>query len=90
MPIIHLPQQLKAQTDSPEKIEFPGDVLHEVLSNLMAFYPQLRPYLLDDSDNICSFVSLYLNGKDVRFLDNQNTPVSKKDILMIIPAIAGG
>ena len=36
------------------------------------------------------FVNIFVNEEDIRFLENLQTPISEKDEVSIIPAIAGG
>ena len=36
------------------------------------------------------FVNLYVNGRDVRYLDVLDTPVGDGDSVIILPAMAGG
>jgi len=68
-----------------------GDSLFEVILSLAEKYPRLKQYLIDEQNGkLCTFISIYLNGKDVRFLGNEKTPISENDILSIIPAISGG
>jgi molybdopterin synthase sulfur carrier subunit len=35
-------------------------------------------------------VNVYVNEEDIRFLQNQQTPLKEGDEVSIIPAIAGG
>ena len=35
-------------------------------------------------------MNIYVNGDDVRFLDNLNTPLKPGDDVSIVPAVAGG
>jgi len=35
-------------------------------------------------------VNLYINGDDIRFLENLKSPVKDGDEVSIVPAIAGG
>jgi molybdopterin converting factor small subunit len=60
------------------------------LGRLLDAYPALKPQLLAESGAVRSFVNLFVNGEDVRFLDGPKTPVKDGDTLAIIPAIAGG
>ncbi len=53
-------------------------------------YPGIRERLLDDTGSVRRFVNVYLNEEDIRFLQNQETPVKDGDEISIIPAIAGG
>ena len=36
------------------------------------------------------YVNVYLNDEDVRVLDGLDTPVGTGDVLVILPAMAGG
>ena len=50
----------------------------------------MRERLLDDKGEIRRFVNIYLNGDDIRFLDQLNSKVKDGDDISIVPAIAGG
>ena len=50
----------------------------------------LRRHLFDEGGQLRSFVNVYKNDEDVRYLDNGATRVSEGDALSIIPSIAGG
>ena len=50
----------------------------------------MRDRLLDEKGEIRRFVNIYLNGDDVRFLDQLNSAVKDGDDISIVPAIAGG
>ena len=43
-----------------------------------------------NTDAIRRFVNVYVNEEDIRFLQNQETPLKNRDEISIIPAIAGG
>lgn len=90
MAVIRIPSQLRSHTQSHENLEYPGVILQDILLQLLKQYPSLKPYLLDERGEIVSFVTLYLNGQDIRFLNHQQTPVNEKDVISIVPAIAGG
>lgn len=91
MPTIQIPRQLRLHADHQESVMIPGDSLLEVILSLAEKYPALQQYLIDEqSGKLCAFISIYLNGKDVRFLSNEKTSLNENDILSIIPAIAGG
>jgi len=61
-----------------------------VLDALLGTYPALKTQLLSENGAVRSFVNLFVNGEDVRFLDGPKTAVKDGDTLAIIPAIAGG
>jgi molybdopterin synthase sulfur carrier subunit len=66
-----------------------GATVGEALDNLEAAYPGLKGCLRDEQGSIAPFVSVFVDGKDVRRLDGLNTPVDGAD-LSIVPAAAGG
>lgn len=91
MPTIQIPRQLRPYADHQESLTISGNSLLEVVLSLVKKYPALKQYLIDEqSGKLCGFISIYLNGKDVRFLGNEKTLLNESDILSIIPAIAGG
>ena len=57
---------------------------------LQSRYPGIRDRLLDDTGAVRRFVNVYLNEEDIRFLQDQETPIKDGDEISIIPAIAGG
>jgi sulfur-carrier protein len=60
-----------------------------VLDELTRAYPELRQHLFE-GDRLRSFVNIYLNEEDIRYLEGTETAVGENDTLMIIPSIAGG
>ena len=90
MATLILPSILAKFTQKERKLVVSGNNLRIVLLNLINDYPQLKPYLLDEENKLCSHVSVYLNDKDVRYLEREETPITDSDILKVIPAIAGG
>jgi adenylyltransferase/sulfurtransferase len=53
-------------------------------------FADLRKHLYTDDGRIRSFVNVYLNDEDIRYLDKENTPLKDGDTISIIPSIAGG
>jgi adenylyltransferase/sulfurtransferase len=63
----------------------------EALDRLTQTHPDLRKHLFTGEGKLRSFVNLYLNDEDVRYLPaKEGTPVATSDTLSIIPSIAGG
>jgi molybdopterin converting factor small subunit len=46
--------------------------------------------LFTDEGNLRSFVNVYVNGEDIRYLSKEETPTKDGDTISIIPSIAGG
>jgi MoaD family protein len=51
---------------------------------------KIRKRLFDEKGRIRRFVNIYVNGKDMRFLQNLGTPLKDGDKISIIPAVGGG
>ena len=43
-----------------------------------------------EDGKIRSFVNVYLNDEDIRYLQKELTPLKDNDVLSIVPSIAGG
>ena len=87
---IHIPASLRQYADRQESVEVVGHTAGEALANLAAQYPGLRRHLYNDEGKLRAFVNFYLNDEDIRYLQQENTPVKEGDSLSIVPSIAGG
>jgi MoaD family protein len=88
---IFIPTPLRAFTGKQDAVEVSGGTIHDVLDGLTSRYPDLRKHLFTEDGKLRSFVNVYLNDEDIRYLDaKEQTTVSDTDSLSIIPSIAGG
>ena len=85
-----IPTPLRKLTSGAEVVEIEASTVKEVLDNLDAKYPGFRSSLCDESGSLRRFINIYLDGEDVRFLDNLATPVADGSEIAIVPAISGG
>ncbi len=91
MPVqIRVPTPLRRFTGGADVVTAEGSSLREVLDDLERKHPGLRERLLDENGELRRFVNIYINGDDVRFLDNLSSKVKDGDDISIVPAIAGG
>ena len=90
MPKIHLPTPLRPYAEGATTVETGGATVAEALEALVARHEGLRRHLFDEKGRLRSFVNVYRNEEDVRYLDRERTAVSQGDALSIIPSIAGG
>ena len=87
---IGIPTPLRAYTNNTKKIEVDVESVAMALKQLIVQYPKLESHLYEN-DIIRSYVNIYLNDDDVRYLENQyETIVASGDTISIIPSIAGG
>lgn len=87
---VRVPTPLRKFTAGAGEINAAGVSLKDVIEDLERNHPGLRERLLDENGQIRRFVNIYLNGDDVRFLDQLNSTVKDGDDISIVPAIAGG
>ena len=91
MPIqVRIPTPLRKLTNNEEIVEVTAPTIGGAIVELQSRYPGIRERLLDESGAVRRFVNVYLNEEDIRFLQNQETPIKDGDEISIIPAIAGG
>lgn len=90
MTTLKIPTPLRPYTDGMKEIEIESTNVNAVIREIITRYPALKPHLLDESENLRSYVSVFLNDEDVRTLQGMDTPVKQEDHLMIVPSIAGG
>jgi molybdopterin converting factor small subunit len=88
---IHIPTPLRSFTGGHETLTTPGTTVSTALEALVTEYPAMRQHLFTTEGKLRSFVNLYLNDDDIRYLPSkEDTPVAEADELTIIPSIAGG
>lgn len=88
---ISIPTPLRAYTNQQKKIVFNNQKsVVSALNALIEQFPKLKNHLYD-GDQLRSFVNIYLNDEDIRYLeDKDQTSLNCGDNLSIIPALAGG
>jgi len=87
---VRIPTPLRKLTNSEEVVEVRAGTVGAAIAELQSRYPGIKERLLDDTGAVRRFVNVYVNEEDIRFLQNQQTPVKDGDEVSIIPAIAGG
>jgi len=87
---VRIPTPLRKLTGEAEVVTVDGSTVGEILVNLDKTYPGLGERLCDEQGVVRRFVNIFLNDEDIRFLEEQKTPVKDGDELSIVPAIAGG
>lgn len=65
--------------------------LLDVLDALVTeFGDDLRRRLLNRHGDPRRFVNIYVNGRDIRFMDNIETELQDGDLVTLFPAVSGG
>lgn len=85
-----IPTALRQFAEKKDAVELSGSTVGEVLQALTAQFPDLKKQLFSDEGKMRSFVNVYVNDEDIRYLQKDATPVATGDTLSIVPSIAGG
>lgn len=88
---IHIPTPLRTYTEGNAEISILAGTVADALKQLVEAYPGLQTNLYGADGKLRSFVNIYLNDEDIRYLNmKEDSPTSPSDELTIIPSIAGG
>jgi molybdopterin synthase sulfur carrier subunit len=90
MPIeVRVPTILRAYTRGAKHVEADGATLGEVIDKVESDHPGIKERLVDGTD-LRRFVNVYVNDEDVRFLGGLEAPTKDGDVVVVLPAVAGG
>ncbi len=68
-----------------------GKTLRESIRSVDRRHPGFGGHLLDEgTQELRSFVNVYVNDEDVRYLQGLETILAEADMISILPAVAGG
>lgn len=87
---VSIPTPLRRYTDGAGVIEVSGNSVASALDSLLEKYPSLKKQLYTEDGRLRSFVNVYLNDEDIRYLEKSDTAVKPGDTISIVPSIAGG
>jgi sulfur-carrier protein adenylyltransferase/sulfurtransferase len=85
-----IPTPLRQFTAKQDAVTVAGGTVGEVLSALTSQYPDLRKQIFTDEGKLRSFVNVYLNDEDIRYLSKDGTAAKEGDTISLVPSIAGG
>src|SRR6185503_1889746 len=87
---ILIPTPLRPYTDKQDAVDAAGATVGELLADLTRKHSGLKAHLYNDQGKLRSFVNVYVNDEDIRYLQKEQTPVNASDTISIIPSVAGG
>jgi adenylyltransferase/sulfurtransferase len=87
---ILIPTALRQFTEQSDSVEVSGTTIAEALGALTARYPDIKKNLFNDQGKLRSFVNVYVNDEDIRYLDRTDTKLEGSETISIVPSIAGG
>ena len=90
MSTVRIPPTLRTATGGEKRVDVQGATVREVVTALVAEHPGLQAQLIGPNGDLNQFVNAFLNDTDIRHLQGLDTPVSDRDTLALLPAMAGG
>jgi len=87
---ILIPTPLRPYTDKQDAVDASGATVGELLADLTKKHAGLKAHLYNEQGKLRSFVNIYVNDEDIRYLEKEATPVKADDTVSIIPSVAGG
>jgi molybdopterin synthase sulfur carrier subunit len=90
MATIKIPPVLRPSVGGEKLVDAEGANVGEVLRDLASSHPATQDQLFSAEGELNRYVNVYLNDEDVRVLGGLDTEVGDNDVLVILPAMAGG
>jgi sulfur-carrier protein len=90
MATIKIPPVLRPSVNGEKEVQAPGETIGEVLRGLADQHPGTASQLFSHDGQLNRYVNVYLNDEDVRVLGGLDTGVGESDVVVILPAMAGG
>ncbi|OYW09112.1 MAG: molybdopterin synthase sulfur carrier subunit [Acidobacteriia bacterium 12-62-4] len=87
---ILIPTPLRQYAEKNNSVDVSGATVGEALASLTTQFPDLRKNLFNDEGKLRSFVNVYVNDEDIRYLQKDATAIADGDTISIVPSIAGG
>ena len=80
---------MRSYTAGAKAVEVSGTTLGEVIDGVESGHPGIKERIVD-GDDLRRFINVYVNDEDVRFIGGLETAVSDGDVVVVLPAVAGG
>ena len=79
---VRIPPTLRTATGGEREVPAVGETVADVLDDLLRRFPALEGQL--------QYANVYVDGEDIRTLDDFETPVREGATVILLPAMAGG
>jgi sulfur-carrier protein len=87
---IRIPPGMRSLTDNQALVEVRGASVQDIIASLETSFPGMQGRLRDPQGKQRKFVNIYVNGVDIRCLQQQGTALGEQDEVDIVAAVAGG
>ena len=87
---VRIPTPLRKVTNGEDKASVNAGSMDDVVDSLEHQFPGIKDRICDTDGSLRSFVNVYINGEEIRFIDGMSSTVNSGDEVSIVPAVAGG
>jgi MoaD family protein len=87
---VMIPTPLRQFAGKRESVDLEAKTVAEALGSLTSQFGELKRHLYSDDGRLRSFVNVYVNDEDIRYLQKEKTALQQGDTISIVPSIAGG
>ena len=87
---VQIPAPLRSLTGGADSVEVEAKDVATMIEGLESRHMGLKDRLCDQTGNLRSYVRIFVNDEDIRFLQEKSTALKAGDTVAIVPAIAGG
>ncbi len=90
MTTVFIPTPMRKTTANKATLEVGPGSVGDVLSRCSSEFPELRGQLFDAQGLVKRYINVFVNGNNIQALEGMGTPVTDRDEVIIVPAMAGG
>jgi molybdopterin synthase sulfur carrier subunit len=88
---LRVPTILRTYTKGEKAVNGDGATLAEFIDDVDGTHPGLKERIVEgEPEELRRFVNVYVNDEDVRFTGGLKTSVKDGDVVVVLPAVAGG
>ncbi|MDP2776082.1 MAG: MoaD/ThiS family protein [Anaerolineales bacterium] len=90
MPIVRFPALMNFYVDNQSEFSANGSTVAELLEDILARYPALKPHLFDSKSEFRRHFNIFVNGVHLRELNGMETILKEDDKVILMASAAGG
>lgn len=87
---ITVPASLRQFTQGKAVVQATGTTVRGLIADLDRQYSGCSARICDDHGNVRKFIAVFVNGRDIRTLQGDATPLTGTEEIVLVAAIAGG
>ena len=88
--LVLIPSGFLRFTGQVKSVQLEAGTVGQALCLLAEQFPLLRNQMFTGDNSLRGFINIFLNSKDIRFLQQERTALSSHDVITVLPAVAGG